>query len=104
MPILTFQNVYFGIYPTALSYGLWSNMVYASKGIDPLSQEVKDRVAKGMQTFGQHLRYYNMGDSYCSICFARNCEGYYFLTNFPLHVTQNVYLYRLYLLTVLPTN
>ncbi|KPQ00365.1 MAG: spermidine synthase SpeE [Bacteroidetes bacterium HLUCCA01] len=43
------------LYPT----GMWS-MVYASKGIDPLSQEVKDRVAKGMQTFGQHLRYYNV--------------------------------------------
>lgn len=42
------------LYPT----GMWS-MVFASKGIDPLSDEVKARVLEGMELFGQHLRYYN---------------------------------------------
>jgi spermidine synthase len=42
------------LYPT----GMWS-MAYASKGIDPLSDEVKARVNEGLKTFGHTLKYYN---------------------------------------------
>lgn len=42
------------LYPT----GMWS-MAYASKGIDPLSSEVLDRVEAGLLKFGKTLKYYN---------------------------------------------
>jgi spermidine synthase len=42
------------LYPT----GMWS-MAYASKGIDPLSTEVIERVVTGLSTFGSMLKYYN---------------------------------------------
>ena len=42
------------LYPT----GMWS-MAYASKGIDPLSDEVKARIETGLKEFGSSLRYYN---------------------------------------------
>ncbi|MCH8494149.1 MAG: polyamine aminopropyltransferase [Balneolales bacterium] len=42
------------LYPT----GMWS-MAYASKGIDPLSDEVKARIEAGLKDFGSSLRYYN---------------------------------------------
>ncbi len=42
------------LYPT----GMWS-MMYASKSIVPHSEEAKARVSKGMQEFGQSMKYYN---------------------------------------------
>ena len=42
------------LYPT----GMWS-MAYASKGIDPLSDEVLNRVEKGMTTLNAIMKYYN---------------------------------------------
>jgi spermidine synthase len=34
-------------------------MAYASKGIDPLSPEVIERVHNGLSNFGSTLKYYN---------------------------------------------
>ncbi|MCC5925262.1 MAG: polyamine aminopropyltransferase [Bacteroidetes bacterium] len=42
------------LYPT----GMWS-MAFASKGIDPLSDEVLNRVTSGLNQFGDTLKYYN---------------------------------------------
>lgn len=42
------------LYPT----GMWS-FVHASKGADPLSGAVTGRVAKGLEEFGDALKYYN---------------------------------------------
>lgn len=42
------------LYPT----GMWS-MMYASKGIDPHSNEVLSRVETGLKSFGKSLKYYN---------------------------------------------
>lgn len=45
---------YIPLYPA----GMWS-FAYASKGINPLSEEVLNRVSSGMSRFGSQLRYYN---------------------------------------------
>ena len=45
---------YIPLYPT----GMWS-MAYASKGIDPLSDEVLDRVEQGLPTLNATMKYYN---------------------------------------------
>ena len=45
---------YIPLYPT----GMWS-MAYASKGIDPLSKEVLDRVEQGLSTLNATMKYYN---------------------------------------------
>lgn len=42
------------LYPT----GMWS-LAFASKGIDPCSEEVLSRVDEGMKAFGSTLKYYN---------------------------------------------
>lgn len=54
---------YIPLYPT----GMWS-FAFASKGIDPLGDEVTRRVEEGMERFGNSLRYYNAGVH--SGCFA----------------------------------
>lgn len=46
---------YIPLYPT----GMWS-MAYASKGIDPLSDEVIDRIKAGLPRFESTLKYYNL--------------------------------------------
>ncbi len=45
---------YIPLYPT----GMWS-MAYASKGIDPLSEEVLTRVEQGLPTLNVKMQYYN---------------------------------------------
>ncbi len=45
---------YIPLYPT----GMWS-MAYASKGIDPLSEEVLKRIEKGLPGFNTTMKYYN---------------------------------------------
>ncbi len=42
------------LYPT----GMWS-MAFASKGPKPHGEEVNARISKGMETFGDKLKYYN---------------------------------------------
>ncbi|MDX1586491.1 MAG: polyamine aminopropyltransferase [Balneolaceae bacterium] len=38
--------------------GMWS-FAYASKGMDPVTEEVMERVNKGLNRFGSDLKYYN---------------------------------------------
>lgn len=45
---------YIPLYPA----GMWS-FAYASKGIDPIGEEVINSVTSGMNRFGSRLRYYN---------------------------------------------
>lgn len=45
---------YIPLYPA----GMWS-FAFASKGIDPASEDVVSRVKKGMERFGEQLKYYN---------------------------------------------
>jgi len=53
-PITKMFLTFIPLYPT----GMWS-MLFASKGIDPLSQEVISRIESTYGTFGDKLKYYN---------------------------------------------
>lgn len=53
-PVTKMFLTFIPLYPT----GMWS-MLFASKGIDPLSQEVISRIESAYGTFGDKLKYYN---------------------------------------------
>ena len=53
-PVSKMYLAYIPLYPT----GMWS-MAYASKGIDPLSEEVLTRVEDGLPTLNAKMKYYN---------------------------------------------
>ncbi len=55
--VFTDSSMYLGFIPLYPA-GMWS-FAFASKGIDPLSDEVLKRAETGFSAFGEQLRYYN---------------------------------------------
>lgn len=53
-PVTEMFLAFIPLYPT----GMWS-MLFASKGIEPISDEVMERVDAAYATFGKDLKYYN---------------------------------------------
>lgn len=53
-PVTEMFLAFIPLYPT----GMWS-MLFASKGIEPISDEVIKRVGAAHETFGKELKYYN---------------------------------------------